>query len=149
MKKAYYDTIFGTARIIYENNILYGLSIVDEEILENEKNEFTDKVYKELNEYFEGNRKEFDIDYSFLGTEFQIKVWKVLETIPYGETFTYLDVAKKIGNPKASRAVGMACNKNHIWIIVPCHRVIGSNGKMVGYAHGVDMKAKLLEIEKK
>ena len=98
---------------------------------------------KQLDEYFAGNRKQFDIPIKLEGTDFQIKVWKELLKIPYGETCSYLDIAKRIGNPKASRAVGMANNKNKIIIIVPCHRVIGSNKKLVGYACGLDVKEKL------
>ena len=103
---------------------------------------------KQLDEYFAGKRKKFDIPIKLDGTDFQIKVWKELLKIPYGETCSYLDIAKRIGNPKASRAVGMANNKNKIIIIVPCHRVIGSNKKLVGYACGLDVKEKLLELEK-
>ena len=103
---------------------------------------------QQLDEYFAGKRKKFDIPIKLEGTDFQIKVWKELLKIPYGETCSYLDIAKRIGNPKASRAVGMANNKNKIIIIVPCHRVIGSNKKLVGYACGLDVKEKLLELEK-
>ena len=104
---------------------------------------------KQLDEYFAGKRKKFDIPIKLEGTDFQIKVWKELLKIPYGETCSYLDIAKRIGNPKASRAVGMANNKNKIIIIVPCHRVIGSNKKLVGYACGLEVKEKLLELERK
>lgn len=104
---------------------------------------------KQLDEYFAGKRKKFDIPIKLDGTDFQIKVWKELLKIPYGETCSYLDIAKCIGNPKASRAVGMANNKNKIIIIVPCHRVIGSNKKLVGYACGLEVKEKLLELERK
>ena len=103
---------------------------------------------QQLDEYFAGKRKKFDIPIKFNGTDFQVKVWEELLKIPYGETCSYLDIAKRIGNPKASRAVGMANNKNKIIIIVPCHRVIGSNKKLVGYACGLDVKEKLLELEK-
>ena len=104
---------------------------------------------QQLDEYFAGKRKKFDIPIKLEGTDFQIKVWKELLKIPYGETCSYLDIAKRIGNPKASRAVGMANNKNKIIIIVPCHRVIGSNKKLVGYACGLEVKEKLLELERK
>ena len=106
------------------------------------------KAYIELKEYFEGGRKVFDIPIKLNGTDFQKKVWEELLKIPYGETKSYLDIAKSIGNPKACRAVGMANNKNKIIIIVPCHRVIGSNKKLVGYAGGLDVKEKLLNLEK-
>lgn len=107
------------------------------------------KAKKELEEYFEGKRKKFDLPLEQEGTLFQKKVWNALEKIPYGETRTYKEIAKFIGNEKASRAVGMANNKNNIPIIIPCHRVIGSNGKLVGYALGLDMKQYLLDLESK
>jgi len=102
---------------------------------------------KELEEYFKGTRKTFTLPLSLKGTPFQKKVWQVLMTIPYGKTMTYKQVAEAIGNPKACRAVGLANNRNPIPIIVPCHRVIGSNGKLVGYAGGLHIKEKLLEME--
>jgi len=104
---------------------------------------------KQLEEYFAGKRKTFDLPLSPKGTDFQRKVWDVLTRIPYSETLSYGDVAKKIGNPKACRAVGMANNKNPIPIIIPCHRVIGSSGKLVGYGGGLHIKEKLLELEQK
>jgi len=157
MNVAYYDLKFGTLRMKYSphSNILYSLSVLpNQKINEKEKerqtkNAFTDKVYKEINEYLVGERKTFDIKYKFEGTAFQKKVWQVLETIPYGKVLTYGEVSKKINNPKAVRAVGGACHRNPIWLIVPCHRVIGSNGHLTGYANGLDMKKELLDIEQK
>lgn len=105
-------------------------------------------VSKQLDEYFSGIRKSFNIPLSLHGTEFQIKVWNALLGIPYGETKSYKDIAEEIGSPKAYRAVGMANNKNPIMIIVPCHRVIGSDGSLTGYACGTDIKQKLLESER-
>ncbi len=105
------------------------------------------KTFLELEEYFEGKRKTFDIKLKPKGTEFQKKVWKELEKIPYGEIRNYKDIAEACGNPRASRAVGMANNKNPLPIIIPCHRVIGSNGKLTGYAGGLKIKAALLRIE--
>ena len=106
------------------------------------------KTKQELMEYFKMKRKIFDIPIKLDGTEFQVKVWTELLKLPYGETRTYLDIAKKIGNPNAARAVGMANNKNKIQIIIPCHRVIGSNKKLIGYAGGIKIKEKLLKLEK-
>lgn len=102
---------------------------------------------KQLDQYFNGIRQVFNLPLNLKGTEFQMKVWEILIQIPYGETWTYKKVAEKSKNPKASRAVGMANNKNPLMIIVPCHRVIGSSGKLVGYAAGVDIKKRLLELE--
>ena len=92
-------------------------------------------------------RKIFTLPLAPVGTEFQQHVWKILQTIPYGETWSYKQVAVAIGNPKASRAVGMANNKNPLAIFIPCHRVIGSNGKLVGYAGGLNIKEHLLALE--
>lgn len=146
---AIYEFPFGFLKIEYEEDILISLKKIDETRDYGKNTEFTDLVYKEIMEYLNGKRKTFDIKYEINGTEFQKKVWKELTKIPYGETRTYKEIAMSIGNPKASRAVGMANNKNPISIIVPCHRVIGSDGKLVGYGGGLDMKRALLTLEKK
>ena len=107
-----------------------------------------EKTFIELNEYFEGKRKKFDIPIKPNGTDFQKKVWMELTKIPYGTYTTYKNIADKIGNKNASRAVGSANNKNPILIIIPCHRVIGSNNKLRGYSQGINYQEKLLKIEK-
>lgn len=112
-----------------------------------ENREVFDEVIKQLDEYFNGKRDTFDIKLNPKGTEFQKKVWSALINIPFAETRTYKEIATDVGNSKASRAVGMANNKNPIMILIPCHRVIGSNGKLVGYAGGLSMKESLLNIE--
>ena len=106
------------------------------------------KTFTELDEYFRGIRKKFDIPIEPNGTNFQKKVWQELIKIPYGTYTTYKDIANKIGNKNASRAVGNANNKNPILIIIPCHRVIGSNNKLKGYSQGMSYQEKLLKIEK-
>ncbi|CAH0536219.1 methylated-DNA--[protein]-cysteine S-methyltransferase [Vibrio marisflavi] len=105
------------------------------------------QVRAQMDEYFAGNRQEFELPLAAVGTKFQNAVWQALITIPYGETISYQDLANRIGNPKAVRAVGLANGKNPISIIVPCHRVIGKSGKLTGYAGGVDRKAQLLKLE--
>lgn len=105
-------------------------------------------IEKQLREYFAGERQQFDLTYDLRGTEFQVRVWKELQKIPYGQTITYGELARRVGGPTYSRAVGGANNKNPIGIIVPCHRVIGHDGKLVGYAGGLDMKRKLLQLER-
>ena len=105
------------------------------------------QAVSEVQEYLEGRRREFTVPLHPQGTDFQLRVWQVLRTIPYGKTWSYKQVATAAGNRKASRAVGMANNRNPIAIIIPCHRVIGANGRLVGYAGGLDVKEKLLEIE--
>lgn len=108
-----------------------------------------DETERQLKEYFDGVRREFDLPLRPKGTPFQMEDWSALREIPYGETVSYGDIARKIGRPKASRAVGMANHNNPISIIVPCHRVIGSNGKLTGYGGGLENKRKLLELERK
>lgn len=105
------------------------------------------KAYTQLTEYLKGERKEFTLTLNPSGTPFQQKVWAVLGSIPYGTTLSYKEVAIKAGNPNASRAVGMANNRNPIPIIIPCHRVIGADGKLVGYGGGLPTKVKLLTLE--
>ena len=121
---------------------------VQEEIIEKNETVLLKEAIRELNEYLDGKRTSFDLQLEPQGTEFQKRVWQALKEIPFGETRSYGEIAKLIGNEKASRAVGMANNKNPIPIIVPCHRVIGANGKLVGYAGGLDIKEKLLNLEK-
>lgn len=106
-------------------------------------------VYKQLLAYLAGELKHFDFPYQLHGTPFEQSVWNALTFIPYGETRCYEDIAIQIGRPKAARAIGMANNKNPITIAIPCHRVIGKNGSLVGYAGGLDMKKALLSLEKK
>ena len=106
------------------------------------------ETQKQLTEYFAGKRQQFDLPLDFAGTEFQHKVWQALLSIPFGETRSYRDIAEQIGNVKAVRAVGAANGKNPISIIAPCHRVVGTNGKLVGFAGGLDNKDILLRLEK-
>lgn len=116
---------------------------------ENKQTRLLVQAAGQLDEYFTGKRKEFDLPLAAKGTLFQKKVWNTLCTIPYGETRSYKDIAIQIGNAKACRAVGMANHNNPIGIIVPCHRVVGADGKLVGYAGGLDRKQFLLELERK
>jgi methylated-DNA-[protein]-cysteine S-methyltransferase len=101
----------------------------------------------ELEEYFAGKRREFTFPIDLRGTDFQLACWRALLAIPYGETRTYADIARAVGKPNAFRAVGMANNRNPIAIVVPCHRVIASDGSLCGYGGGLDVKRKLLELE--
>ena len=107
----------------------------------------TDLANTQLQEYFEGKRKSFDLPIELRGTPFQIAVWNALLAIPYGEVRSYAQIAAAIGNPAACRAVGQAANRNPLWIVVPCHRVIGKNSGLTGYAGGLDMKQQLQELE--
>ena len=109
---------------------------------------FLQNVAKEVNEYLTSKRKKFDIPLKLTGTDFQLSVWHALLTIPYSETRSYRDIAEQIGNAKSCRAVGMANNRNPIAIIVPCHRVIGADGSLVGFGGGLELKRQLLELER-
>ncbi len=104
-------------------------------------------MIRQLEEYFAGTRKQFDIPLALRGTPFQLEVWHALQQIPYGETRTYAGIAHAIGRPTATRAVGAANGANPIPIIVPCHRVIGSNGSLTGFGGGIDVKRRLLDLE--
>jgi len=145
----FYETPVGRICIGEENGVITRVTwskIPQEYILE--ETELILNCKRQLEEYFTGKRKTFDLPLAPKGTEFQQKVWKALQEIPYGETRTYGEIAAAIGNPKAARAVGMANNKNPIGILVPCHRVVGANGKLVGYAGGMEKKEFLLELER-
>lgn len=150
MKNAFcYLSPIGYIRIIEENNAIVGVDFTDkfkQDQIINET-ELIKKTYQQLSEYFDGTRKEFDINIKLRGTPFQLQVWNQLLKIPYGKTASYKWVAESIERPKAYRAVGMANNRNPISIIVPCHRVIGHDGSLVGYGGGLDTKKKLLSLE--
>ena len=147
----YYNTKIGRIGIEENGTAITKLDFINkdmkEEIIEENETALLKEAIKQLNEYLDGKRSSFDLPLEPKGTEFQKKVWNALKEIPFGETRSYGEIAKIIGNEKAARAVGMANNKNPIAIIVPCHRVIGADGKLVGYAGGLDLKERLLKLE--
>ena len=146
----YYNSPIGLIKITSSIYKILSLDFVEDKNYINEDvPNILKEAYKQLDEYFKGCRKDFDLDLFFSGTEFQNTVWNELCNIPYGQTATYKDMAIRIGNERACRAVGNANNKNNIGIIIPCHRVIGSNGKLVGYEGGLWRKEWLLEHEKR
>lgn len=145
-KSLSFKSLIGIIKITEDDGYIKKISLVDKFDCSN-NSELLIKTKQELEEYFSLKRTRFDIPIKFTGSTFQLKVWKILLTVPYGRTLTYGEVANLIGNPKASRAVGMACNKNPLMIVVPCHRIIGKNKKMVGYAYGTLIKQKLLNLE--
>ena len=147
MKSSYLDTPTGILKITQSDKGICSVSLVNQKGMD-EKGEYLMQVNRQLEEYFRGIRKVFDVELDMEGTDFQKQVWQALCKIPYGQTYTYKQVAELIGRPKAYRAVGMACNKNPVPIIVPCHRVIGSNRKLTGYAYGIEMKQYLIDWEK-
>lgn len=110
-------------------------------------NQLTEQCITELAEYFSGQRNQFSVPVAPQGTDFQSRVWQALRDIPYGKTCSYGELARQIGKPKAARAIGMANNRNPIPIIIPCHRVVGQNGKLTGYSGGLDNKDFLLKLE--
>ena len=142
-----YETGLGSVTIIEEDGALLAISM--QRSLEGVEKEtsLTKEAYTQLSEYLKGKRKTFDLPFKMRGTQFQLQVWNALLDIPYGETRSYKQIAEAIGNPKAVRAVGMANNRNPLLIIVPCHRIIGKNGSLVGYAGGLDKKEFLLRLE--
>ncbi len=144
----YLTTEVGRLKIIATREALVAIRFTEEIERDREMaNAITRKTALQLKEYFDGKRKIFDLPLELRGTPFQNRVWEALREIPYGETKSYSEIAEAIGNPKAARAVGLANNKNPVPIIVPCHRVIGKNGNLTGYAGGLWRKEKLLELE--
>ena len=147
METTYIQTPLGIAEIIGDENGVSSISVIDEGTISTVIPVELQNAVKQLNEYFSGNRTSFDFKLNPKGTEFQQKVWKGLLQIPFGKTRTYLEQSKILGDVKAIRAVASANGKNPLWIVVPCHRVIGSDGSLTGYAGGLWRKKWLLEHE--
>ena len=148
MQTCYIETPLGHAKIVGDKNGIMSVSILNtQEELSQVIPESLLECVTQLKDYFTNKRKTFDLKLNPEGTTFQKKVWKQLDTIPYGKTISYLDLSKQLGDPKAIRAVAGANGKNPLWIIVPCHRVIGSDGSLTGYAGGLHRKQWLLEHE--
>ena len=147
MEKSYYKSPIGILEIIFENNKLVSLKLVDCCEKTSVETVFIKDIKKQLDEYFSGKRTIFNIKINPAGTDFQKLVWSELQNIPYGKTKSYSEVAEAIGNKNTQRAIGNACNKNPIMIIIPCHRVISKNNNLGGYAYGSIIKQKLLNVE--
>jgi methylated-DNA-[protein]-cysteine S-methyltransferase len=130
-------------RTIVDNRLKKGLNAQFVE----QNNKILEETRKQLDEYFNMERKVFDIPLITVGTDFQKSVWRALQKVPYGTTATYLELAKNIGNEKAVRAVASANGANSIGLIIPCHRIIGSNGELIGYGGGLALKKRLLKLE--
>jgi methylated-DNA-[protein]-cysteine S-methyltransferase len=145
---AYYKTPIGTAKIVGDENGISAITVADDVVETSaEISEILKQCVQQLDEYFNGTRKQFDLKLNPQGTDFQKRVWKELLLVPYGKTRTYLEQSKQLGDIKAIRAVASANGKNPIWIIIPCHRIIGSDGSLTGYAGGIWRKKWLLEHE--
>ena len=148
MKQIIINTPLGKTKI--EGNIdgISSIIVLNEDILTSQTiPEELEECVTQLEEYFEGTRQKFSLKLNPEGTDFQKKVWNELVKIPYGRTISYLELSKKLGDPKAIRAIASANGKNPIWIIIPCHRVIGTDGSLTGYAGGLHRKKWLLEHE--
>jgi len=148
MEEAYIKTPLGVTKIEGDENGLSQITVLDteEKITAIIPEVLEDAVYQ-LQEYFSGKREEFQLDLNPEGTDFQKKVWKALIAIPFGKTTSYLELSKTLGDVKAIRAVAAANGRNPLWIVIPCHRVIGSDGSLTGYAGGLHRKKWLLEHE--
>ena len=146
----YYESPIGKLVIVHNDRGITNLYLAHLLQIENAIQEETDLIkeaVKQLDEYFNGLRQSFDLPLAPAGTHFQQKVWQTLRNIPCGKTYSYKQIAEQIGSPKASRAIGMANNKNPILLLIPCHRVIGANGKLIGFAAGLEVKKYLLTLE--
>jgi methylated-DNA-[protein]-cysteine S-methyltransferase len=150
MKRCFeYDSPVGRIYIAEEDRAITDIVFHPVPNAEHLETPLVKQAAEQLFDYFEGRRFLFELPLNAIGTGFQKAVWDALQQIPYGETRSYKDIAKAAGNVKACRAVGMANNKNPISIVIPCHRVIGTDGRLVGYGGGLDIKTKLLELEKR
>lgn len=148
VRYAFYHSPFGILRIGHDRECIVSISRAAS-CTDHEPAPVSDLANAQLQAYFCGLRRSFDLPIQLSGTPFQLSVWNALSQIPYGETRTYGQIAAAIGKPGAARAVGMACNRNPLWIVIPCHRVVGSNRALTGYAGGVEMKRALLTLEQK
>lgn len=135
----------GLSAILWENDNPKRVRLM--RLSEDDANPILLEAERQLTDYFHGNLQKFSLEFDFAGTEFQKAVWQALAAIPFGETRSYAEIAKQVGRPRAVRAVGAANGRNPISIIFPCHRVVGSNGKLTGFAGGMENKAFLLRLE--
>lgn len=151
MDSAIYTTPLGMCRIDYRGQLLVGLTFIadiEAAVAQSVQSDFSDEVYAQLMEYIEGARRNFDIPIELSDlTPFTLEVLSALQSIPYGHTVSYSQVAQMVGRPNSARAVGRACGLNPIAIVIPCHRVVGANGSITGFAWGVELKVHLLNLE--
>lgn len=151
MPNFFYESDFGRIGITEKDGNITNVYITNDELPKDTllyETPLLSEAVKQLKSYFAGKLKEFSLPLEPSGTAFMKQVWSALREIPYGETASYKDIAIKIGSPKAARAVGLANNRNPIPIFIPCHRVIGADGSLTGYRGGLEMKKKLLDLEK-
>lgn len=151
MEVCFYDTVIGQIGIAAKNGCVTNLFFETDDVPNDLILLETDVIreaFRQLAGYFSGNLKEFSLPLAPCGTDFMFKVWELIRGVPYGSTASYKDIATSAGNPNAVRAVGMANNKNPIPLFIPCHRIIGTNGNLIGYRGGLEIKKKLLELER-
>lgn len=147
LKTLYYQSPLGLLEVQATEGGVRSVNFVENRQFDESTNAYNQLAFNQLDEYFKGQRQSFDMPFDFEGTDFQIRVWHELLKIPFGKTKSYMDISKALGDVKAIRAVGMANGKNKIAIILPCHRVIGSDGSLTGYAGGLERKKWLLDFE--
>lgn len=142
-----FNTPIGAVRLVEEDGSIIRIELIDAAGTSSAPTPLLREVEHQIRVFLRGERRQLDFPIRMVGTPFQQRVWRALQQIPYGATRTYGEIASAIGNSRASRAVGMACNKNPLLLIVPCHRVVGANGKLTGFAYGTEAKRWLLELE--
>ena len=142
-----FNTPIGAVRLTEEGDSIIRIELTDANASSSAPTPLLREAELQIVAFLRGDRRQLDFPIRMVGTPFQQRVWQALQQIPYGATRTYGAIATAIGNPRASRAVGMACNKNPLLLIVPCHRVVGTGGKLVGFAYGTEAKQRLLELE--
>lgn len=149
MEKRTFPCSLGTLTVTADEDCIVAIHLSSEEVCpaENASTPLLKEAEAQLCAFLEGRLHTFSLPFRLIGTPFQVSVWKALREIPYGSTRTYGEVAALIGRPKATRAVGMACNRNPLLLLVPCHRVVGAGGTLTGFACGLDIKRRLLEME--
>jgi len=147
MSLYYYNSSAGILEIVTGKNSLLSIQFVKKSGVSDKKTGYLKEVISQLDEYFKGKRKRFDLKLEFEGTDFQKKVWEELIKVPFGKAISYKELAKKVKNPKGYRAVANALNKNHILLVIPCHRIISSDGSIGGFGAGIKAKRILLSNE--
>lgn len=144
-----FNSPIGAVRMVEDGASIIRIELTDTAVASIAPTPLLQEAERQITAFLTGEHQQLDFPIRMVGTPFQQRVWRALQEIPYGTTRTYGAIASTIGNPRASRAVGMACNKNPLLLIVPCHRVMGARGQLTGFAYGVDVKLRLIELERK
>jgi len=146
----FYRSPMGELNLVIDldEDTIIGIGFSSHQAITEPVTDYEQEIYRQLDAYFRGELKEFDLAFFATGTVFQLMVWEELMKVPYGQTISYGELAKRVGMPKAARAVGSALSRNPVPILVPCHRVVGAKGQLTGFAGGIDVKQTLLNLEK-